>query len=91
MVDAVIASCVAIGRPAATYCGEQDLNPLGAASGLVASTDQPETPPNEIADQESQAPPAEPTTEETPPPAETAAEAPEPEPEPEKAAPPSSS
>jgi RNA polymerase sigma factor (sigma-70 family) len=68
-VAAVIASCVAIGGGAATYCAEQGMDPLGAASGLIASTDEPETPPTEAPDSEPEAPtytPAEPTPSETP-------------------------
>jgi RNA polymerase sigma factor (sigma-70 family) len=47
---AVIASCIAIGGGAATYCVEQGVDPLGAARGLVtaAPEEQPEqTPPPE--------------------------------------------
>ncbi len=76
-VAAVVASCVAIGGGAATYCVEQGMNPLGAASGLIASTDEPEAPSNETPEPEPQAPtytPAEPPIEEAP--------APEPAPEP---------
>lgn len=90
-VAAVLASCVAIGGGAATYCVEQGMNPLGAASGLIASTDEPEAPSSE--EPPDPAPvytPAEtsPESEETPapesepPPAEKA-----PEPKPEKPSP----
>ncbi|HEX5716043.1 MAG TPA: sigma-70 family RNA polymerase sigma factor, partial [Thermoanaerobaculia bacterium] len=34
---AVIASCIAIGGGAATYCVEQGVDPLGTAKGLIAS------------------------------------------------------
>lgn len=43
-VAAVIASCVAIGGTAATYCAERGVDPLGAAQGLIASTPEPEPP-----------------------------------------------
>lgn len=90
-VAAVVASCVAVGGGAATYCVEQGMNPLGAASGLIASTDEPEAPPpEELPDPAPVYTPAEasPESEETPapesepPPAEKA-----PEPKPEKPSP----
>src|SRR5215207_10219098 len=40
---AVIASCLAIGGGAATYCVQQGVDPLGAATGLIAS--EPESEP----------------------------------------------
>jgi RNA polymerase sigma factor (sigma-70 family) len=89
-VAAVVAGCVAIGGGAATYCVQQGVNPLGAANGLVSSTDEPETPPSDAAD-EPQPPtytPAEPAPSETPRQSEVAkAPEPLPEPKPEKASP----
>jgi RNA polymerase sigma factor (sigma-70 family) len=41
-VAAMIASCVAIGGGAATYCAERGVDPLGAVQGLIASTPEPE-------------------------------------------------
>lgn len=91
-VAAVLASCVAITGSAATYCVQQGVNPLGAANGLIASSDEPEAPRSE-ATEEPQPPtytPAEPKPSETPPQPE-ATEAlepePKPEPKPEKASP----
>jgi hypothetical protein len=79
-VGAVIASCLAIGGGAATYCVQQGVDPIGAATGLIAS--EPESEP------ESEPPP--PEAESTGPeytPAETPVEeAPAPEPTPEPAA-----
>jgi RNA polymerase sigma factor (sigma-70 family) len=96
-VGAVIASCLAIGGGAASYCVHEGVDPLGAAQGLIASS-QPDSeseseqtsPPTE---KESTAPtytPAEPTTAEepqatpepTPQPAPEPPPKPEPEPEP---------
>jgi RNA polymerase sigma factor (sigma-70 family) len=89
---AVIASCIAIGGGAATYCVEQGVDPLGAAKGLIASG--PETKPEETTppEPEASAPtytpespvveePA-PTPEPTPQPASSEPE-PQPEPKPE--------
>jgi RNA polymerase sigma factor (sigma-70 family) len=73
-VGAVIASCIAIGGGAATYCVHAGVDPLRAAQGLIASSSE---------DQPEQASPLE--TESTGPtytPAEPAAEEPEPGPEP---------
>jgi DNA-directed RNA polymerase specialized sigma24 family protein len=80
---AVIASCIAIGGGAATYCVEQGVDPLGAAKGLIASApeEQPE-PTTPQPEPESTGPtytPAEtPVVEE---PAPTPEPAPQPEPE----------
>lgn len=49
---AVIASCIAIGGGAATYCVEQGVDPLGAAKGLIASA--PEAKPEETTPPESE-------------------------------------
>jgi RNA polymerase sigma factor (sigma-70 family) len=91
-VAAVLASCVAVGGGAAA-CVERGVNPIGAASGLIASSEETASP-TEPPGPEPQAPvytPVEPEPSEEPadpeaaqPPAE---EAPEPEPEPEKAPP----
>lgn len=79
-VGAVIASCIAIGGGAATYCVEQGVDPLGAARGLIAGApeSQPEetTPPPES---ESTGPTYTPVES---PVAEEPAPAPEPEPQP---------
>jgi len=56
-VAAVVASCVTIGGGAATYCVNQGVDPIGAATGLIAGTQEPEPKPS--------APPPE-TTEVTP-------------------------
>jgi DNA-directed RNA polymerase specialized sigma24 family protein len=75
---AVIASCLAIGGGAATYCVQAGVDPIGAARGLVASTEdsQPEqtTPQPELEMTTPTYTPVEPTP---------AAEEPTPEPEPE--------
>jgi outer membrane biosynthesis protein TonB len=82
---AVIASCLAIGGGAATYCVQAGVDPIGAARGLVASTEdgQPEqtTPQPEPATTTPTYTPVEPT-----PAAEEPTPEPEPEPEPEPAA-----
>jgi RNA polymerase sigma factor (sigma-70 family) len=88
-VAAVLASCVAITGSAATYCVQQGVNPLGAATGLIASSDQPEAPPSDAAN-EAQPPtytPAEPPPSETPPQPEAPEPEPKREPEPEMASP----
>jgi RNA polymerase sigma factor (sigma-70 family) len=82
---AVIASCIAIGGGAATYCVEQGVNPIGAAKGLIASgppeEQQQPQPTTTTTEPESTGPkytPAEtPVVVEEPPPP-----APEPEPQP---------
>lgn len=85
-VGAVLASCLAIGGGAATYCVEQGMNPVGAARSLIASTDEPEEqPPSEAAPEPSPGPiytPAEtPESEATPEPEPTPTPEPEPKPE----------
>jgi len=89
-VGAVIASCLAIGGGAATYCVDQGVNPVGAARSLIASTDEPEQEePSEAEPEPSPGPvytPVEPTeTEEAPAPepTPTAEQEPEPKPKPE--------
>lgn len=44
-VASVLASCVAIGGGATTYCLEQGVNPIGAARGLIASAPRDKKPP----------------------------------------------
>lgn len=95
-VAAVVASCVAIGGGAAGYCVEQEMNPLGAAQDLIASTDEPQTPPSST--EPAEPPPAPVYTPAEPPPeneqpvpepsAPPADEASEPKPKPEPPAPP---
>jgi RNA polymerase sigma factor (sigma-70 family) len=91
-VAAVLASCVTIGGGAATYCVNQGVDPLGAAIGLIAGTQEPEprssSPSSETTEAAPAVPPATPpvseepaTTEATPPPAE-AEHKPQPEPPP---------
>jgi RNA polymerase sigma factor (sigma-70 family) len=89
-VAAVLASCVTIGGGAATYCVNQGVDPIGAATGLIAGTQEPEPkpspPPPETTEATPVVPPApaseEPAaTEATPPPAE-AEEKPQSEPPP---------
>lgn len=45
-VAAVLASCVTIGSGAATYCVQEGVDPLGAATGLIAGTQETEPTPN---------------------------------------------
>lgn len=89
---AVIASCIAIGGGAATYCVEKGVDPLGAAKGLVAATPegQPEstTPPEPESTGPTYAPAESPVVEEPAPPSEPAPQPtpesqPKPQPEPE--------
>lgn len=76
---AVIASCIAIGGGAATYCVEQGVDPLGAAKGLVAAA--PEEQPEQTSPPESESTGPTYTPAETPV-VEEPAPAPEPEPQP---------
>jgi RNA polymerase sigma factor (sigma-70 family) len=76
-VGAVIASCLAIGGGAATYCVQQGVHPIGAATGLIASEPESE-PTTEPPEAESAAPEYTPVE----PPVEEEAPAPEPAPEP---------
>ncbi|HSS43034.1 MAG TPA: sigma-70 family RNA polymerase sigma factor [Solirubrobacterales bacterium] len=86
---AVIASCIAIGGGAATYCVHEGVDPLGAAQGLIASSPDTESEQTSTAPEaESTGPtytPAEPTTAEEPEPTPepTPQPAPEPQPKPE--------
>lgn len=41
---AVVASCLAVGTGAATYCAQQGVDPLSAATGLIAGTDEEKEP-----------------------------------------------
>jgi RNA polymerase sigma factor (sigma-70 family) len=77
---AVVASCIAIGGGAATYCVHEGVDPLGAAQGLIASS--PDSEPTQTS-----APPEAETTGPTYTPAEatTTVEEPEPTPEPQPA------
>ncbi|HSC20758.1 MAG TPA: sigma-70 family RNA polymerase sigma factor [Solirubrobacterales bacterium] len=75
-VGAVIASCIAIGGGAATYCVHEGVDPLGAAQGLIASSPDSET------EQTSPAPKAEPAEPTYTPAETTTVEEPEPTPEP---------
>ncbi len=83
---AVIASCIAIGGGAATYCVEKGVDPLGAAKGLVASAPEAkpeETPPEPEAEAPTQVYTPEPAAEEpTPAPEPEPKPAPQPEPKP---------
>lgn len=90
---AVIASCIAIGGGAATYCVHEGVDPLGAAQGLIASSPDTESEQTSPPEAESTGPtytPAEtttaeepePTPEPTPQPAAEPQPKPEPEPEP---------
>lgn len=89
-VAAVVAGCITLGGGAATYCVERGVDPLGAARGLIAASEegekQPEEPPPEPA--ETPPPPVEspveetPVAEEAPPPVEVEEPAPEPPPPP---------
>lgn len=81
-VGAVIASCIAIGGGAATYCVEQGVDPLGAARGLIAGT--AESRPEETSAPESESTGPTYTPVESPA-VEEPAPAPEPEPEPQPA------
>jgi DNA-directed RNA polymerase specialized sigma24 family protein len=82
---AVVMSCIAVGGSAATYCAQHGVDPLAAARGLIAGTQESEpspTPaPAEASEPASVAPPSaseeSPTTE-----ASETTPAPEPEPEP---------
>jgi len=85
-VASVVASCIAIGGGAATYCAQQGVDPIGAATGIIASGSESEPEPASAPPEaESTAPeytPVEPPAEEAPV-AETPAPEPQPEPEPE--------
>lgn len=44
-VAAVVASCITIGGGAAAYCANQGVNPIGAATGLIAGSEEDEAEP----------------------------------------------
>jgi RNA polymerase sigma factor (sigma-70 family) len=92
-VATVVAGCIAVGG-GATYCVEQGVDPLGAASGLVAASEEKEPPPEKPPPEPVEPPPlpapppAPPASEEVPvaeevaPPPEVEEPAPEPPPPP---------
>ncbi len=87
-VAAVLVSCVTIGGGAATYCAQNSVNPLGAATGLIAGSEEesnppPSSPPPETPESTAVVPPPPPAESEQ---AEVSEPAPSPEPEPEPAA-----
>jgi RNA polymerase sigma factor (sigma-70 family) len=72
-VAAVVASCITIGGGAAAYCANQGVNPIGAATGLIAGIegDEAEPPPSyqpaEPQEPEPSTPTYEPTESSSPP------------------------
>lgn len=87
-VVAVLVSCVTIGGSAATYCAQNNVDPLGAATGLIAGSEEeanpsPDSPPPEVPESTAVVPPPPPAESEQ---AEVNEPAPSPEPEPEPAA-----
>jgi RNA polymerase sigma factor (sigma-70 family) len=46
-VAAVVASCIAVGTGAATYCAQQGVDPLSVATGLIAGEEEDEPAPPE--------------------------------------------
>jgi RNA polymerase sigma factor (sigma-70 family) len=103
-VAALLVSCVTIGGGAATYCAQNNVDPLGAASGLISGEEESETadaestpPPETTAvaplEPEPTPPAAEETTSSEPQPSAEAdpQPAPEPKPEPEPTPPPEQS
>lgn len=96
-VAALLVSCVTIGGGAATYCAQNDVDPLGAASGLISGDDESKTaegtpsPESTAVVPPAPAPTVSEETVSSEPPPSTEAEpqpAPEPKPEPEPAPPP---
>jgi len=90
-VAAVVAGCLAVGTGAATYCAQQGVDPLTAATSLVAGTQEEEAEPPAPPTKEPQTPivsggseeaaasvPAYEPAEETPPPTESASQVKEP-------------
>lgn len=66
-VAAVLAGCITIGGGAATYCVQQGVDPLGAATGLIAGTEETkptDSPPPETTESTPLVPPAPPAGEE---------------------------
>lgn len=90
-VAAVVAGCLTIGGGAATYCVEQGMNPLGAATGLIAGTEEPQpadpAPASEAPESTAVVPPSTPVESEEPVVSEPPPQ-PEPEPEPQPEPPP---
>jgi RNA polymerase sigma factor (sigma-70 family) len=90
-VAAVVAGCLTIGGGAATYCVEQGVNPLGAATGLIAGTEEPKpeepAPAPEAPESTAVVPPPTPVESEEPVVSELPPQ-PEPEPEPQPEPPP---
>lgn len=86
-VAAVLVSCVTIGGGAATYCAQNHVDPLGAATGLIAGSEEEANPPSspspETPESTAVVPPPPPAESEQP---EVSEPAPSPEPEPEPAA-----
>jgi RNA polymerase sigma factor (sigma-70 family) len=87
-VAAVLVSCVTIGGGAATYCAQNHVDPLSAATGLIAGNEgepdpQSGSPSPETPESTTVVPPPPPTESEQP---EVSEPAPSPEPEPEPAA-----
>jgi len=80
----VVASCVAIGGGAATYCVEEGVDPIGAARGLIAEAPEKEPEPDAAPDEPASSAPVYIPAETPPPASEEApvAETPPPEPEP---------
>jgi RNA polymerase sigma factor (sigma-70 family) len=93
-VAAVLVSCVTIGGGAATYCAQNHVDPLSAATGLIAGSEgesrpSPETSASEAPESTAAVPPALPVeseqtvaSEPTPPPEAEAQPTPEPSPPP---------
>ena len=77
-VAAVVAGCVTLGS-GATYCAQQGVNPLGAAAGLIAGTQESKPKPSPTPEPEEPASTTPPPVSEEPPPTITEeAEAPPP-------------
>lgn len=90
-VAAVLVSCVTIGGGAATYCAQNHVDPLSAATGLIGGSEEESKPPPDSSSPESTVvvpppPSAEPeqpeVSEPTPPPEAEAQPTPEPSPPP---------
>lgn len=65
-VAGVIASCIAIGGGAATYCAQRGVDPLGAAAGLIAGTQESKLKPSPPPEAAEPPPPASPPVSEEP-------------------------
>jgi RNA polymerase sigma factor (sigma-70 family) len=89
-VAAVLVSCVTIGGGAATYCAQNNVDPLGAATGLIASSEgEADPPPSSLSPGEPESTAVVPSplpAESEQPEVSEPAPSPEPEPEPEPAA-----